>query len=208
MSGDVHVRFCESVGVRFPCATRLICMVQYKDDAQHIEQALRGRFGNFGLELHPEKTRTISFGQFERQNAKCQNRRANVFDFLGFTHVCTISRNGKFIVGRQTSRKKFRVKCKEMNTWLRAIRGTKKVKEWWPVLQAKLRGHYRYYGVSGNMRALKRFHSLTERMTFKWLNRRSQRESFDWKGFKEYMKHYPLPKPKIMHNLYTLSPIV
>jgi len=189
-------------------ADDFICMVQYASDAEHIEQALRGRFAKFDLELHPKKTRVISFGRYERENAKRQNRRANTFDFLGITHYCDISRKGKFIVGRKTSRKKFRMKCKEMNNWLRKIRNYRKAKEWWPVLQAKLRGHYQYYGVSGNMRSLRRFYSLTLRMTLKWLNRRSQRKSFNRASFEKYLEHYPLPEPRIVHNLYTLSPVL
>jgi len=189
-------------------ADDFICMVQYIDDAQRIEQALRERFAKFDLELHPEKTRVISFGRYERQNAKRQSRRTNTFDFLGFTHYCDTSRKGKFIVGRKTSGKKFRMKCKEMNNWLKKMRNYKQSKEWWPILQAKLRGHYQYYGVSGNMQSLKRFYSLTLRMTLKWLNRRSQRKSYSWEGFYRYLDHYPLPEPKIVHNLYTLSPVV
>ncbi len=188
-------------------ADDFVCMVQYQDDAQHIEQALRERFAKFGLELHPEKTRIISFGRYERENAKRQNRSANSFDFLGFSHYCDSSRKGKFIVGRKTSGKKFRMKCKELNDWLRKIRNYRKTKEWWPTLQAKLRGHYQYYGVSGNMRSLQRFYLLTVRMTLKWLNRRSQRKSFSWKRFNEYLEHYPLPRPRIVHNFYTLSPV-
>ena len=188
-------------------ADDFVCMVQYQEDAQHIEAALRERFAKFGLELHPEKTQVISFGRYERENAKRQNRRTNSFDFLGFTHYCDSSRKGKFIVGRKTSGKKFRMKCKELNDWLRKIRNYQKTKEWWPTLQAKLRGHYQYYGVSGNMRSLQRFYWLTVRMTLKWLNRRSQRKSFSWKSFHEYLEHYPLPKPRIAHNFYTLSPV-
>jgi len=188
-------------------ADDFICMVQYHDDARYIEQALRERFAKFGLELHPEKTRIISFGRYERENGERQNRRTNTFDFLGFTHYCDTSRKGKFIVGRKTSRKKFRMKCTEMNDWLRKIRNYKKAKEWWPTLQAKLRGHYQYYGVSGNMRTLQRFYFLTVRMTLKWLNRRSQRKSFSWKRFYEYLEHYPLPRPHIAHNFYTLTPV-
>jgi group II intron reverse transcriptase/maturase len=189
-------------------ADDFICMVQYADDAQRIEQALRERFAKFDLELHPEKTRVISFSRYERENANRQNRRANTFDFLGFTHYCGTSRKGKFIVGHKTSCKKFRMKCREMNDWLRKIRNYKRAKEWWPVLQSKLRGHYQYYGISGNMRSLKRFYSLTLRLTLKWLNRRSQRKSFAWQEFEKYLEHYPLPRPKIVHNLYTLSPVV
>lgn len=189
-------------------ADDFLCMVQYADAAQHIEQALRERFAKFDLELHPEKTRVISFGRYEREDAKRQNRRANSFDFLGFTHYCDTSRKGKFIVGRKTSCKKFRMKCKQMNHWLRKIRNYRQVKEWWPILQAKLRGHYQYYGVSGNMRSLQRFYSLTLRMTLKWLNRRSQRKSFNGETFEIYLKHYPLPAPRIVHNLYSLSPVL
>jgi group II intron reverse transcriptase/maturase len=195
LSGECHL-------VRY--ADDYICMVQYVDDARYVEQALRERFVKFGLELHPGKTRVISFGRYERRNAERQRRRPNTFDFLGFTHFCGTSRKGKFIVGRKTSRVKFRAKCKELNGWLKAIRNFVKVKEWWPVLAAKLRGHYQYYGVSGNMLALRRFYRIALHFARKWLNRRSQRKSFSWAGFTEYLKHYPLPTPRVVHNLYTL----
>ena len=188
-------------------ADDFICMVRYADDARFIEQALRERFAEFELELHPEKTRVISFGRYEWENARKQKRRANTFDFLGFTHYCGKSRKGNFILGRKTSRKKFRKKCKEINAWLKAVRNFVKVKEWWPILIAKLRGHYQYYGVSGNMASLRRFYNTTLRLVFKWLNRRSQRKSFNWRGFYEYLKRYPLPTPRITCNLYTLSPV-
>ncbi len=188
-------------------ADDFICMVQKVEDARHIKQALQERFAEFDLELHPEKTRVLSFGRYERENASWQGRRAHTFDFLGFTHYCATSRKGKFIVGRKTSRKKFRKQCKEMNTWLWTIRNVVKTKDWWPTLAAKLRGHYQYYGVSGNMRSLCRYYTAVLYMTRKWLNRRSQRKAFSWKGFKEYLKHYPLPTPRITHNLYTLSAV-
>jgi group II intron reverse transcriptase/maturase len=188
-------------------ADDFVCMVQYQDDAQTMLQALRERFTQFELALHPEKTRVISFGRYERQNAQRQKRRANTFDFLGFTHYCDTSRRGKFIVGRQTSRKKFHKKCQELRAWLKAVRSALPVQQWWPVLKAKLRGHYQYYGVSGNMRGIARFYHRTLQLVLKWLNRRSQRKSFYWKGFLAYLQHYPLPKPQIVHNLYTLSPV-
>ena len=188
-------------------ADDFVCMVQYQDDAQHILEALRERFTQFALALHPEKTRVISFGRYERQNAQRQKRRPNTFDFLGFTHYCDRSRRGKFMVGHQTSRKKFRKKCGELNDWLKAVRNRCPVKEWWLVLKAKLTGHYQYYGISGNMRLLSRYYWLTARLAMKWLNRRSQKHSFSWEGFEAYLKHYPLPKPRIVHDLYTLSPV-
>jgi len=188
-------------------ADDFVCMVQYQDDAQHVLEALRERFTQFDLALHPEKTRVISFGRYERQNAQRQKRRPNTFDFLGFTHYCDRSRRGKFMVGHQTSRKKFRKKCGELNDWLQAVRNRCPVKEWWSVLKAKLTGHYQYYGISGNMRLLNRYYWLTVRLAMKWLNRRSQKHSFSWEGFEAYLKHYPLPKPRIVHDLYTLSPV-
>jgi len=140
-----------------------ICLIQHADETQRVIVALRQRFARFGLELHPEKTRVLSFGRFEREHASKENRRPNTFDFLGFTHYCGQNRKGKFILFRQTSRKKFRIKCREINTWLRKIRNYRKTKEWWPVLCAKLRGHYQYYGVNGNMRSLNQFYNLVEK---------------------------------------------
>ena len=188
-------------------ADDFVCMVQYQDDARQIVQALRERFTKFDLALHPEKTRVISFGRYERENAERQGRRGNTFDFLGFTHYCDRGRRGKFMVNRQTSRKKFRKKCRELNDWLKAVRNRCPVKAWWSVLKAKLTGHYQYYGISGNMRSLRRFYWVVVRSTRKWLNRRSQRHSFSWEGFEAYLKHYPLPLPRIVHDLFTLSPV-
>jgi group II intron reverse transcriptase/maturase len=184
-------------------ADDFICMVRYADDARKIEQALQERFAKFDLVLHPDKTKVKSFGRYERLNAKEQRRRANTFDFLGFTHYCGRTRRGKFTVGRTTSRKKFRKCCRDMNIWLRTIRNCRKVKEWWPILKAKLRGHYQYYGVSGNTKALKRFYHKTLWLVRKWLNRRCQRQSFNWANYCEYLKHYPLPTPRITCKLYT-----
>ena len=188
-------------------ADDFVCLIQYQGDAQHVAAELRERFAQFGLQLHPEKTRVISFGRYERENAQRQKRRANTFDFLGFTHICGRSRRGKFIVGHRTSRRKFSKKCQELNQWLKRVRNYQPVKEWWPVLAAKLRGHYQYYGVSGNMPSLKRYYGVAIRLALKWLNRRSQRCSFNWERFNQYLERYPLPTPRIVHDLYTLSPV-
>jgi RNA-directed DNA polymerase len=188
-------------------ADDFLCMAQYKEDAQSILQAIRERFAEFDLALHPEKTRVISFGKRERLNAQREQRRPSTFDFLGFTHYCDRSRRGRFMVGRKTSGKKFRKKCRELNDWLKAVRNRCPVKEWWPVLKAKLQGHYQYYGISGNTQTLRRFYRLVVHMAWKWLNRRSQRQSFTWEQFWAYLNRYPLPEPRIVHNLYTLRPV-
>jgi len=194
-----HVRgFCELV--RF--ADDFVCVVRYVEEANRIEQALHNRFNKYGLKLHPTKSRNISFGRFERENAKRQNRRASTFDFLGFTHYCDWSRKGNFKVGRKTSHKKYAAKCREMNTWLKAIRNQVKTKEWWKILIAKLRGHFQYYGVSENYDGIDRFYKFTIRTVRKWMNRRSQKRKMNWEKFTKYLEHYPLPKPKIVHSFY------
>jgi group II intron reverse transcriptase/maturase len=184
-------------------ADDFVCTVRYEDDARRIERALKNRFNKYGLEIHPTKSRTISFGRFERENAQKQKRRPNTFDFLGFTHYCGKTRRGKFKLGRRTSRKKFSAKCKELNNWLKSIRNFIETKEWWKILRAKLRGHYQYYGVSENYSGIERFYRQALRMVRKWLNRRSQKKSMSWEKFDHYLKCYPLPKPSIRHNFYT-----
>ena len=198
-----HVKgYCEIV--RY--ADDSVCVVRYAEDAERIELGLKNRFNKYGLEIHPEKSRNISFGRFERENAKRQNRKANTFDFLGFTHYCDWSKKGYFKVGRKTSRKKYTAKCKEINEWLKTIRNRVKTKDWWKILIAKLRGHFQYYGVSENFRGILRFYQSTIRMVRKWMNRRSQKRKMSWDRFTKYLEHYPLPKPRIVHNFYE-SPV-
>jgi RNA-directed DNA polymerase len=187
-------------------ADDFVCMVQNRQVAGQIERMLRERFAQFGLSLHPEKTRTISFGRYERQNARRQGRKANTFDFLGFTHYCGLSRKGTFLLGRKTSRTKFRKACRAMNNWLKRIRGVMRIQDIWRLLAGKLRGHYNYYGVSGNSRMIARFGYVTIRAVMKWLNRRSQRKSFTWKQLNAYLVHYPLPRPRIVYNIYRPLP--
>ncbi|HDZ85510.1 MAG TPA: group II intron reverse transcriptase/maturase [Candidatus Moranbacteria bacterium] len=197
-----HIKgYCELV--RY--ADDFVCLVQYKEDASKIKRALVNRFTKYELELHPDKTRVISFGRFEKQNAKNQNRKANTFNFLGFTHFCDKTRKGYFKLGRKTSAKKFRLKCKELNIWLKSIRNSIPTKEWWKILKAKLRGHFEYYGVSGNYPSISKYYSIAIRLVHKWLNRRSQKRKMSWDKLNNYLRLYPLPEPRIRHNFYTLS---
>jgi group II intron reverse transcriptase/maturase len=186
-------------------ADDFVIMVPYQNEAVRIKKALENRFNRFELTLHPDKTKIFSFGRFERGNSKNQNRKANTFDFLGFTHFCDISMNGYFKVGRKTAMKKFRAKIKELNIWLKQIRNLVPTKEWWQILKAKIRGHFEYFGVSGNAPSIKQFYRLAIKLVHKWLNRRSQKKSMSWSKLYNYLALYPLPKPKIKHNFYTLS---
>jgi len=184
-------------------ADDFLIMVQKQSDACVIEQALRDRFKKFSLTLHPKKTRTISFSRKEPENAKRQGRKPNTFEFLGLTHFWQCSfEGGWYMLSRRTSAKRFRRACRAMNEWLRSVRNWCKTKEWWQILASKLRGHYQYYGVSGNSRMLKMFYYRVMRLVHKWLNRRSQRNRWNWERFTEYLKHYPLPLPHISHKFY------
>ena len=107
--------------------------------------------GEFGLTISEEKSKIIEFGHCACLRARKYGRKCETFDFLGFTHFCDKTRRGKFKLGRRTSNKKFTQKMKDMNIWLKSIRNRVELEEWWKVVGLKLLGHYRYYGMSGNM---------------------------------------------------------
>jgi hypothetical protein len=178
--------------------------VQRKEVAEQLLSELSDRLAKFGLELSGEKTLIVACGWYARENSRRKGCKPGSFNFLGFTHFCDKGRKGYFKVGRKTDRKKFSVKIKEMNAWLKAVRNTSKPEAWWPILAAKLRGHFHYYGISGKYGRISHFYQLTIRLIFKWLNRRSQKKSHNWEQFRTYLLRHPLPKPKIYHNLYTL----
>jgi len=178
-----------------------VILVQYKNEAEKILKELEERLNKFGLDLSKEKTRLIEFGRYAK------DKKPDTFDFLGFTHFCDKTRNGSFKVGRKTRRKKFNLSLKKMNSWLKAIRNRVKTRVWWKIVSAKLRGHFEYYGVSGNYAAIKEFYQLALKLIFKWINRRSQKKSMNWKQFINYLKYYPLPLPKIKHNIYIFNSI-
>ena len=182
-----------------------VVLVQYKEDADMILKITNERLNKFGLDLSQEKTKVIEFGRYAAQNAEKRGCKPSTFDFLGFTHICDKSRKGNFKVGRITKKKKYNAKLVEMNNWLRDIRNAVKIKEWWKTLEAKLRGHYQYYGVSGNFASISTFYRETCKLVFKWINRRSQKKSMNLEQFIDYINRYPLPKPGIKHNFYILS---
>jgi group II intron reverse transcriptase/maturase len=194
MAGEVYL-------VRY--ADDFLIMAQKQLDACIIEQALRDRFEKFSLTLHPEKTRTISFSRKEPENAKRQRRKPYTFEFLGFTHYwCCSLEGGWYMLSRRTSGKRFRRACRAMNEWLRSVRNWCKTKLWWQILASKMRGHYQYYGVSGNSKMLKIYYYEVMRMVHKWLNRRSQRNRWNWERYLNYLRNYPLPLPHIVHKFY------
>jgi hypothetical protein len=123
-------------------------------------------------------------------------KQSETFDFLGFEFRCTISRNCKPIIRRRTSRKKLRASIAAFTEWIKTKRN-EKVSKLMTTLRAKYRGYWNYYGVIGNYGSLKTFYYRTRRILFKWLNRRSQRLSYNWAGFEDLLNQFLIPAPKI-----------
>jgi len=182
------VRYCDD----------FVIMVEKEEDSKWIMEKLSERLSRCNLELSAEKSKIVGFGK------NSGNGRDRTFDFLGLTHFNDKTRKGYYKVGRKTARKKLNKSLKELNIWLKSIRNMVKVEEWWKVLVSKMRGHFQYYGVSGNMSSLKRFYFVAINLAKKWLNRRSQKKRFNWDRFILYLSRHPLPKPRIYHDLYTL----
>jgi len=180
-----------------------ICCFQHRYEAElFFNQLLPERLKKFNLELEPDKTRLIEFGRFAQEN--CRNGKPNTFDFLGFTHYCSKSREGKFRVKRKTSRKKFTAKVKEMKIWIKENRHTK-IEIMVKKINEKLRGHYRYFGVTDNIRMMENYLYETRRILHKWLNRRSNRTSYTFDTFAQMIETaYPLLLPKIYVNIYDI----
>ncbi len=182
----------------------IVCF-QRGSEAKAFEEMLKERLAKFGLKIAEGKSRVIGFGRYEWEKARREGGKVATFDFLGFTHYCDKTRRGKFKLGRKTSSKKFRQKMKAVNQWLKRVRNRVTLAEWWKVYRLKLLGHYRYYGISGNMLALRKFYRETSALAFKWINRRSQKKSFTYAQYCNFKKYNPLPEPKIYHLNYTLS---
>ena len=186
-------------------ADDFVITAQTKQEAQQTLQDLKIRLKKFNLDLSKDKTRLIEFGRYAAENSRKRGKRKpETFDFLGLTHYCSKSRKGNFLLKVKTSSKRTKKKLRELNQWLRAVRNMVKAEDLWAILSSKLRGHYNYYGISGNSQSIQAYHYRALQLTFKWLNRRSQKQSFNWQQFAEYIKRYPLPKPALVYNLYDI----
>lgn len=184
-------------------ADDFVMSFQYKSDAELVYELLKKRMKHFGLSLEEKKTRLIEFGRFAEANrAKRGEPKPETFDFLGFTHYCSHGKNGKFRVKRKTSRKKFSHKCKEVHKLIGEMR-TLPVKVIVKKLNQILVGYYHYYGITDNSRSITSFRYRVTKSLFFWLNRRSQRRSYQWSGFLDMLTNaYPLAKPRIYVSIY------
>jgi group II intron reverse transcriptase/maturase len=187
----------EAYEIRF--ADDAILCFQRKEDAEKVLNVLSKRFAKFGLTLHPEKTRLIAFGRYAASNAKRQGKKPATFGFLGFTHICARSRQGKFAVHVKTIAKRLRRGTKAIADWCQQHRHDP-VSEQQKMLNAKLRGHYQYYGRPTNYPSLLQFYREALRTWRTWLSRRTRGRPLTWERFAEILREHPLLRPRITHS--------
>ena len=183
-------------------ADDFVLAFQYKEDAEWFYEHLKCRMGNFGLSLEEEKSRLIEFGRFAADNCARRGTELQTFNFLGFTHYCSKSRNGRFRVKRKTSRNKFSKKLKDIHRKSGTMR-MMPIRDIVKKLDEILVGYFHYYGITDNSRSISAFRYEVLRSLFNWLNRRSQKRSYNWEGFLKMMDTYhPLTKAKIYVSIY------
>jgi len=186
----VFKKGCKGEACLIRYADDFVCAFQYQVDAERFYSALRERMEKFRLELATEKTRIISFNR----NAPDGKSR---FDFLGFEFYWGKDRKRRPHLKRRTSRKKLRSSIRRFTEWCKKNRNLEP-RVLFRRLRAKLRGYYNYYGVMGNSKSLEQFYYQVKRILYKWLNRRSQRRSYNWKGFEQLLEHYGVERPRII----------
>jgi group II intron reverse transcriptase/maturase len=180
--------------VRF--ADDAVLVFEREAEAQRVLAVLPKRLGKYGLQLHPDKTRLVEFRPPGDGLPGGQS-----FDLLGFTHYWGRSRKGRWIIQRKTAKGRLARAVHRVGQWCR-YRRHRPVAEQHAALARQLTGHYAYYGITGNARALWRFQRQVERSWRKWLSRRSNRSGMDWARFRRLLIRYPLPPPRVVHSIY------
>src|SRR5882724_3640234 len=178
LKGEAHeIRFADDA---------ILCF-QHKEDAEKVLSVLPKRFEKYGLTLHPEKTRLIEFGRDAARKAKEQGKKPETFNFLGFTHICARSRKGRFAVHVKTITKRLRRGLKAVADWCKQHRHDP-VDEQQKTLNAKLRGHYQYYGRPTNYRSIWQFYRRVRCIWREWLGRRTRGHGMTWQRFKNSLR--------------------
>jgi len=177
----------------------LLCF-QYREDAEKVMEVLTKRFAKYGLQLHPDKTRLMEFGQQALTKSEGPGgQKPETFDFLGFTHICKRSRRGKFTIHVRTMRKRLKRSLMKVTAWCQSHRHDP-VEEQQEALDRKLRGHYQYYGRPTNYRAIWQFFRSVRRIWKKWLNRRTRGNTLNWAEYAHLLERHPLLRPRITHS--------
>jgi group II intron reverse transcriptase/maturase len=182
-------------------ADDFVLLFSRRDDARRVLEVLPRRFGKYGLALHPDKTRLVPFRRPAlrvRQDGRVKSR-PGTFSLLGFTHYWMKSRQGNWVIKQRTASDRFTRALARVARWCRENRH-QPVRWQWQVLKQKLRGHFGYYGITGNFDAIARFYREVRRVWRKWLHRRSQRARMSWDRMEALLERYPLPQPRIMRH--------
>lgn len=187
------VRFCDD----------FVMLFAHKDDAQRVLAVLGKRLGKFGLQLHPEKTRLVDFRPKRDPHAGGEETLPTTFNFLGFSHVWGKSRRGSAVVRQLTAKDRLARSLKAINQRCRLMRH-------WSLdaqhgrLCRMLKGHYAYFGITGNFRRLVLLHHAVRRLWRTWLSRRSSKSYLTWEKYGRVLQRFALPPPRIVHR-YTLA---
>jgi len=176
-------------------ADDFICGFNKEIDAERFYKVLGSRLDKFKLELAEEKTNILLFSRFHIEKSKS-------FEFLGFEFRWGVSHKGKNSIKKRTSRSKLRKSIKAFSLWCKQNR-SKRIKVIVALLNSKFRGYFNYYGVIGNSKGLNEFYKASIEILYKWMNRRSQRRSFNWEEFNKKMKWYGLIKPRVVERAET-----
>lgn len=186
-------RHCDGEAKLIRYCDDFVCLFQYKRDAEDFYKSLNRRLSKFHLEVAPEKTNIIQFTRFSKDDNE-------TFDFLSFEYRWGTSRKGKRIVKRRTSRKKLRASVAKFKEWVKDNRSMR-LKSLIKALNSKYRGYWNYYGVIGNYASLYYFYSQSKKILFKWLNRRSQRISYNWNSFVQMLDTVGIETPRITEKI-------
>jgi group II intron reverse transcriptase/maturase len=172
-----------------------------EQDAWRVMAVLPKRFGKYGLTIHPDKTRLLRFGPPSRKKEDDPKDGSGTFDFLGFTHYWGTSRKGNWVVKRKTASSRLSRAMRSVADWCKA--NMHRPMTWQhAMLSHKLRGHFAYYGITGNAAALSGFRLAVVRSWRKWLSRRNRQRNMDWDLFNRLLERYPLPPSRVVHSVY------
>lgn len=172
-----------------------------EEDARRVMAVLPKRFGKYGLALHPDKTRLLDFRKPREPKGPGDGDGPGSFDFLGFTHHWKKSRKGFWVIQQKTSKSRFTRGLKRIKEWCRLHRHDP-IRNQQTVLSQKLKGHFAYYGITGNSLSLSRFRTFVLQIWHKWLARRSQKaKRLNWERFQLLLKTYPLPPARAVHSI-------
>ena len=198
-----------------PCLKGHAFLIRYADDfvmgfaceedARRVLEVLPKRFGKYGLTLHPDKTRLVPFQRPSAQpphGSSGPGPQPGTFDLLGFRHYWGRSWRGNWVVKRKTMPSRFGRALKKIALWCRSCRHLS-IAEQHQALSLKLRGHYAYFGITGNFEALHRFRDAVRRLWRRWLSRRSgDYSTMAWDYFAAVLQYYPLPPAQVVHSVY------